>query len=113
MDDTDAQDRSWSLPWPVKLILTAFIGGGLSCWTFWRFSSAYNDPLRSAFGLHILTVVFWTDVVATSLFLVEKNGWRTAAAKGSLLALVASLAIVVVLAVLLLIGALMVSNFVH
>lgn len=81
--------------------------------TFWRFASAYNDPLRSAFALHIATVFFFAYVVATSLCLVDGNGWRKAAAKGSVLASVASVVIAIVGGLLLLFVALLVDSIIH
>ena len=112
-DNTKAPDGPRSMPWPLKLIFTVLVGGPLSCWTFWRFSSFYNDPFRWAFAGHILTVVFWTVVVATSLYLTETNGWLKAARKGFPLALIASLLVTALLGSLFLIGTMVVSRMIH
>ena len=113
MNDTDAPNRVWPLSWLVKLILTVIAGGTLAGWTFWRFSPTYNDPLRSAFVLHVATVFFWADVTATSLCLLERTGWRKAVATGLVLALTASVVITIGLVLLFFIVAVLVDSSIH
>ena len=52
-------------------------------------------------------------MVATSLYLVEKTGWRNAVCKGFPLALVASMVVAFVLGSLFLIGSMVVSRVIH
>lgn len=113
MSDTSSPNRQRRLSWLVKLVLTVIAGGMLAGLMFWHFASAYNDPLRSAFVLHIATVFFWAYVVATSLCLFDGSGWRKAATKGAVLALVASVVIVIAAALLLLAVALFVDSIIH
>ena len=97
----------------MKLILTVIAAGTLAGWTFWRFSSTYNDPLRSALALHVATVFFWAQLIATSLCLLERNGWRKAVAKGLVLALTASVVITIGLVMLFLVATVLVDSIIH
>jgi ribose/xylose/arabinose/galactoside ABC-type transport system permease subunit len=83
----DVKNAIWPLPWVVKLVLTTLAGGMLGIGTY--FFVTYAMPIA---GLHSLfcwvSSLFWTTAVGSSLYLLERNGWRASFIKGFVLGVI-------------------------
>ena len=106
-------ERSWS----VKLAITVVVGGAISLWMFWQFSSTFNVPdgfLDIPFGFrHVATVIVCTAIAAATVCFSRRHGWYKSVMEASVLMTAASLVITVAFVAFMVLGTIVVNGMLH